>query len=145
MLTGMDKLELVTLGNDEAKSFLLLWRAYVHGIDDIVDGDVKDGEGIIRVFLLAAELYSHPFYLRHLASLKQVVVNCTNAFADCVPWEKHGEAWQQQWADHYRHFGSEMVLAVAYLCGGYDNMRRISPQLRAICWHEHHDKDGKPI
>ncbi len=141
----LQALEYACCGNREAMDFLSLWRRYVHEIDDIMDGDRPEREEQLGTFALAIELYSHPFYLKNLPALRQVALNCTNAYADTVAWEKSPVEWQQDWADHYRHFGAEMVLAVAGICGGYEHMRRISPQLRVICWHEHHTPDGKPI
>lgn len=133
------------LGNQEAIGFLWLWRQYVHAIDDIVDGDAPGAEFLLRTFALAATLYSHPFYLKNLPALRQVVYNCTNAYADSVDWEKSPIDWQRTWSDHYRHFGAEMVLAVAQICGGYEHMRSISPELRVICWVEHHTTEGAPV
>lgn len=135
----------LTCGNEPAAEFLRLWRAYVHGIDDIIDGEIKAPEGILRVFMQAAFVYSHPFYLQNMVALRQLVVNCTNAYADSVLWEKSDVEWKRQFADHYRHFAAEMVLAIAGICGGYDHMREASKWLREICWKEHHNKDGEMV
>jgi hypothetical protein len=135
----------LTCGNKQAGEFLRLWRAYVHGIDDIIDGDLKESEGILRVFMLAAFVYAHPFYLQNMAALQQIVINCTNAYADTVAWERSEEPWRRQFADHYRHFGAEMVLAIAHICGGFDHMRKVSPLLRETCWKEHHDDNGNAV
>lgn len=137
-------LERACCGNGEAMEWLLLWRDYVHNIDDLVDGDLRGPEGLLATFAMAPVLYSHPFYIKNLAALRQVVLNCTNAYADSVMWEKSQVAWQRDFADHYRHYGAEMVLAVAQICGGYAHMRSISPELRVICWHEHHTPGGEP-
>jgi len=40
-------------GNQEAMDFLKHWSAYVHAIDDIIDGDLKGSEGIIATFAKA--------------------------------------------------------------------------------------------
>lgn len=138
-------LERCCCGDKEAMAFLLLWRDYVHAIDDIIDGDKEGPEIILCTFAAAATLYSHPFYLRNLLALRQIVYNCTNAYADSVAWEKSPEEWRRQFADHYRHFGAEMVLAVGAIVGGYEHMRSISPELRIICWFEHHNPQGKPV
>lgn len=149
------------LGNVEAIDFLNHWRTYVHLIDDVVDEDLTEmpkgasarppgpsRRAVERVCAIGAQavmLYSHPFYVRNLLALRQVVLSCTNAYADSVMWERSGVPWQAQFADAYRHFGAEMVLAVAGICGGYEHMRSISPELRVICWHEHHTQEGVPI
>lgn len=131
-------------GNQEAIGFLLLWREYVHAIDDIIDGDRTGPEHILATFALAATLYSHPYYLRNIAALRALVYSITNSYADSVAWEKEG-GWRKEWADHNRHAGAEMVLAVAQLCGGYGHMRTLSPELRTICYCEHHDREGRPV
>lgn len=135
----------LTCNNESAAEFLRLWRTYVHGIDDIIDGDITKHEQIIEVFMQAAFVYNHPFFVANRVNLLQLVVNCTNAYADSVLFEKASEDWKRQFADHYRHFAAEMVLAIAFLCGGYSHMREASIQLREICWKEHHDQKGNPV
>ena len=137
-------LERACCGNREAMEWLLLWQRYVHDIDDLVDEPGTRAEKVLATFAAAAMLYTHPFFLRHMLQLRQVVLNCTNAYADSVAWERSSVPWQQNFSDHYRHFGAEMVLAVAGICGGYAHMRSISLELRAVCWLGHHDKEGKP-
>ena len=141
-------LERCCLGDREAMEFLLLWRAYVHNVDDIIDQDTSEmeeprrAEFILKTFALAIRLYSHPFYLRNIQALRAVAYSITNAYADSVLFERvssvecRGEEWKQQWADHHRHAGAEMVLAVAQICGGYDHVRTLSPELRAVGWYE---------
>lgn len=131
-------------GNEQAADFLFLWRQYVHQIDDLIDGDLQGPEGMLNTFMMAAFVYTHPFFLAHLQELRQIAVNCTNAYADSVAWEKK-DGWQKEFADHYRHFGVEMVLAVAGMCGGYNHMREVSPVLREMCWKEHHDEKGNAV
>lgn len=138
-------LERCCLGNREAMEWVLLWREYVHRIDDIVDGDSPGPEPLLASYAQAIAVYTHPFFLRNIAALRQVALNCTNAYADSVLFEKSDQAWQRQWADHYRHFGAEMVLAVAGICGGYAHMRSLSPELRVLCYYEHHTADGQPV
>ena len=135
----------LTCGNESAASFLRLWRSYVHGIDDIIDGEITTPEKIIAVFMQAAFVYSHPFFIEHRAALLQLAVNCTNAFADTVPWEKSDVPWKREFADHYRHFAAEMVLAIAFITGGYNHMREASGVLREICYKEHHNAKGEPV
>jgi hypothetical protein len=134
-----------TSGNREAMEFLELWRTYVHWIDDLVDQERKGPEALLEVFALAIELYSHPFYLKNLPALRQIARNVTCGYADVVKWEQSPVKWQAEWADHYRHIGQEMVIAVAGLTGGWNGMRRVSETLRAVGWLEHHDKEGNPI
>jgi hypothetical protein len=129
----------ICCGDEQAMDFLAhFWAPYVHGIDDIIDGDKKSAEEILAVFALAATLYSHPFYLKHLEALRQHIIVCTNIYADSVAWENSPIPWQREWADHNRHVGMEMVICVASICGGYRHARLISQEQRAVCWDEHH-------
>ncbi len=139
-------LQRVTCGNQEAMDFLAYhWSPYVHEIDDIVDGDRTSAEDILATFARAPVLYSHPFYLKHLPALRQLVLVINNLFADAVAWEKSQDEWKRDWADHNRHAGMEMVVAVAQICGGYEHARLISREQRAICWQDHHDREGSAI
>lgn len=131
-------------GHAPAMAWLNLWREYVHAIDDIEDEETTP-EFRQRTYVLALELFTHPFFRAHEERLKQVVLNCTNAYADSLAWEKSPVPWQREFADHYRHFGAEMVIAIAQITGGYDHARGISLELRATCWLEHHDKEGNPV
>lgn len=137
-------------GNELALDFLKLWSPYVHAIDDIIDGHLKEPEGILAAFALAIRLYGHPFYLRHYDRLSQIALSCTSAYADSVAWENSDQKWQKDFADVYRHFGQEMVLAVAGICAqelkqdAYAHMRSISQEWRTMSFFEHHDQEGRP-
>lgn len=132
-------------GNVEAMDWLRQWNLYVHRIDDIIDGEADAPEEILRTFAQAITLYAHPFYVKHLLRLSAVALVINNMYADTVEWERSKEAWQREWADHARHCGSEMVIAVAMICGGYDHARAISLELRTVGYMEHHTKDGKIV
>lgn len=150
--------------NQEAIDFLQLWSDYVNLIDDIVDEDLvalrepgrvvsrgsfeRAADRVCEMGARAIALYSHPFYLKHIAALRQIALNCTNAYADVVQYEISDKHWQREWADHYRHFGSEMVMAVAYLCGGgkaWGHMRAVSAAVRVICYQSHHNEEGEVV
>jgi hypothetical protein len=139
-------LQRVTGGNAEAMDFLANhWSPYVHEIDDIVDGDRTSAEDILSTFARAPILFGHPFYLKNLPALQRLVLIVNNMFADSVAWERSGDSWQRDWADHARHVGMEMVVAVAQICGGYEHGRAISREQRAICYADHHDREGKAV
>lgn len=132
----------LTLGNKEAQKFLSDFGNYIHWIDDIIDENVTP-EHVLKTFALGREIYTSPFFLRNMDKLRQIDVNCTNAYADSVQWEKSDVDWKRNWSDHYRHFGTELGLAVAYIVGGYEHMRSVSLELRTACWVDHHSKKGE--
>jgi len=132
----------------EAAEWLDQWRSFIHAIDDQVDGEVSPPdrvEHLLRIFAGASELYTHPFFIRHATRLQLVIVLVTSAYADVVAFERSDTHWKRDWADHWRHVGSEVALAVAYICGGYEHLRRMSPEMRSVCHWKHHDAHGKPI
>lgn len=134
-------------GNAAAMDWLANgWSPYVHGVDDIIDAPAKpDPELVLECFARAAGLYTHPFFLANAAALRAVALSITLIYADSVAWEQSPEAWRRQWADHARHAGMEMVLAVALICGGYKHARAIGAEQRAICYADHHDREGNAI
>jgi len=133
----------ICLGNQEAETFLALWGAYVHAIDDIVDGDTTSKESIIRAFAQAAVLYSSPFYRQHCDRLQLIVLLVTSTYADSVHWEGSKEEWKRQYSDVMRHAGAEMLRATLLICGGYDHLRQFSAELHAANYYQHHDDAGK--
>lgn len=136
---GQAMLERACRGNVEAMDFLAnYWNRYVHEIDDLVDGDRTGPEALLATFALAVAVYAHPFYVKNLGALKPVVLLINSTYADAVGWEKSPEKWQRDWADHHRHCGMDMVVAVAQLCGGYELGRAVAREQREICWAEHH-------
>lgn len=138
-------LQRVTRGDAEAQDFLAFWTTYCHEIDDIMDGDRPDPRDQLKTFARACVLFAMPFYLRNLATLKQVVLNVTVNYADSLRWEKAGEEWRRQWADHHRHAALDMVLAVATICGGHEHAFNLTEELRTMCYHDHHNQEGKPV
>lgn len=132
-------------GDREAIEFLCLWAKYCHAIDDVVDKDVQDAEGIVSTFSLAPVLFSHPFYLRHMFALRQVVLLVANMYADSIAWEKEPEQWKREFANCYRHCGNEMLIAVAQICGGYDHARQFSLEQRELCYAVQHPESKEKV
>jgi hypothetical protein len=136
-------------GNTEALEWIEIGRRYVHEIDDLIDEDVPRGdrraaaERACRIGALAIQLYSHPFFLKHGAALSQAMLTNTNNYADSVRWEESGTKWQREFSDWARHGWLDVALLVAYICGGYENMRNESAELRAVSYSDHHDDGGK--
>jgi hypothetical protein len=121
----------------EAQEFLQLFNRWGHAIDDLVDGDepkvVRASETIVRAFAMSVVLFGTPFYLRNFLALRQVTLLIANAYADAAAWEKSDIPWRRAWAEHYRHVGIEMAIAVALIVGGFDHARSVSAELRERC------------
>lgn len=133
----------------EAIEWLQLGRHYIHLIDDVIDEDLpkanreQGAERMCAIGAMAIALYSHPFFIAHREALGQAMLTCTNAYADSVAWEQSETPWQRQCSDWARHSWIEVALVVAYICGGYENMRGCSAELRAMSWADHHNQTGK--
>lgn len=128
----------ICAGNASAAEFLCLWARWCHGIDDVVDGDTKDAEGMISAFALAPLVFGHPFYVDNLSALRVVTLLVSNMYADSEEMMAGDKIWMKQFANVYRHAGNEMVLAVALICGGYEHLRAISGEQRATCYETQH-------
>jgi len=131
--------ERAAAGNPEARDWLGLWGDYCHEIDDLIDNRVQSTEIWIKLLIHANVLYSANFYNRHARELELVVATITSAYADSVKWEGEKCDWKRQWSDTLRFAGSEMVLAVASICGGFELVRELSPLLREINWTVQHE------
>lgn len=132
----------ICCGNESAISWIVLGHAYVHEIDDLIDED-HTGERVCRVCALALQLYTHPFFMAHQATLASAMMVITNSYADSVRWEKETD-WKAGFSDWARHGWIDVVLLVAFLCGGYQHMRNQSLELRSQSYHDHHH-DGKVV
>lgn len=147
----LDNKQLIRLcnGNEEAMQWIQLGRIYCHEIDDLIDVDVPKADRLSAaeracfIGYLAKELYTHPFFLKNSAALGQAMINNTNNYADSVRWEGSSIGWQRNHSDWARHGWLDVCLVVAFICGGYQNMRNESAELRTVAYVDHHDESGK--
>lgn len=129
----------VTNGNEYARQFIAAWHHYCHAIDDVIDGDVSySTESLLQLLIQANQVYSLPFYMQHALVLQPVVASVTNNYADSVAWEKSEQPWKRNIADVIRQCGNDMILTIAWICGGYEHQRKISLKLREIAFHSQH-------
>ena len=120
-------------GNDEAFKFLIGFNNYCHGIDDIVDGEVKDSEGIVAIFFTAAVIFHNNYWIKNSKHLLPVLILITNDYVD-----SNNE--KEKLRDMLRFCGNNMIKIVAFIEGGYELMRQVSPKLNALSYREHHDE-----
>lgn len=129
----------VAMNQPDAVNFLQRWVHTINAIDDLVDTKTS-AEFKIALFVRALELFNHPFYLAHRATLNPVILNIANLYADSVAWSGSEVDWQNAFADYARHGGSEMFLTVAGIVGGYTHQRAVSLELRAGHYAREHDE-----
>lgn len=136
-------------GNIEAIDWIQIGHRYIHEIDDLIDEDlpqanrVRGAERVCRIGAIAIQLYTHPFFIKNGAALSQAMLTNTNNYADSVRWEQSEIPWQRNFSDWARHGWIDVALIVAYICGGWENMRNEAAELRALSYIDHHDDRGK--
>lgn len=137
-----DFLDKLCKGDAEAKAFIAGWARWCHGIDDVVDGDRDSAEDIIRAFAGSILLFSSPFYQRHTVHLAAIALNVAHKYADAARWEHSGVEWERRWADYLRHAGRDMMMAVAFIIGGYDHAREMSVLQWDLCRKQQHGEEA---
>ena len=135
--------EFIANGNREAADFLDRFSLLLQAADDVVD-EPADAEFKISTFQLFNEVYSHPFYLRHVREFSLVVTLFNSSYADAEQAKHSNLKWKQELADVLRHSSAELIRAVAYLCGGWSHLRAMSMKFHEACYYEHHTAEGKP-
>lgn len=128
----------------EALAWLSGYGVYAHGVDDIIDGDKTDHEHILKIFELAAVIYSSDFYRQHAHILYPLVIMAHQTYRDSVILERGPEEWKIKVADACRQTGNEVVLAVIQIASGVEVRDKASLELRELSWHTHHTLEGKP-
>ncbi|HTH21690.1 MAG TPA: hypothetical protein VL854_05700 [Nitrososphaeraceae archaeon] len=128
----------------DAVKFIYAFSAYCHGIDDIIDGEIKDTEGILRVFGMAADVFTCPFWRQYGPMLYIVEKVINNDFSDSEVMKNSEHQWQRQHADVLRCSANNMLHAVLYLLCGREVARRVSLDIRTCSYFNHHDEAGNP-
>ncbi|MFK4765110.1 hypothetical protein ACI3L3_10090 [Desulfobaculum sp. SPO524] len=106
--------------------------------DDIIDGD-RDvpSEAVNRAFWYAlVELPRNPFYARHYAKLVPLMASYINAWFDANRFEESGRGHEMHVAFVLRDMAGDIVNMCAYIVGGYDWMRTVSPEIRRMIHDE---------
>lgn len=145
----LELFQTICKGNKSAVDYLLLWVKYTDEVDNLVD-TMQDGrpimskEHILRIFVMAIQVYNHPFYVQFRECLSMVAMLVTNTYTDSVLWERSPIESRRKMADVIRFCGNDMIFAVSTICGGYDHTRKLSQCIRDGDWKYHHDEEGNP-
>lgn len=124
-------LKQVLLGNTDAVRFCECLFSVSQVIDDLIDQDKElTARDIERSYWDAMiEIPSNPFYLRHVQTLIPLMQSAFNDWLDANDLEytdDHGK----NIAFVLRDSVGNIVCQVAYLVGGFDHMRSVSPMIR---------------
>jgi hypothetical protein len=132
-------LEQAANGRDDALSFLRYYMELGHRIDDIIDKPDTTNEEVLQTFMLALTLFSiNRFYQEHREQLFPLIAASLNSYATSVAWEQSDKDHQRKLSDVLRSDGVQVIEYVAFICGGIERMRVLSPLLRENSWHTHH-------
>jgi hypothetical protein len=106
--------------------------------DDMVDKDKPVADADINgvFFSLMLGLPQNPFFDQNKAFLLPITLMCVNAWFDANLLEKSEDIRLRQSAWWLKQMGVELYGAVAYLCGGFEHMRKISQEARVLLMHE---------
>lgn len=128
-------------GNPNAKEYLQKIIYVTEIIDDLIDKDkeVNDETILKTFFILSCELYINPFFMANSNLLVSIHVSAYNAWMDANIWEKSGDELKKVYAHVIRSSICELCYMVAYLTGGYEYMRKVSPIVRESL-KENYDK-----
>lgn len=121
----------------EALAFINAYNEYVHLIDDIVD-EKHDVSDILKVFSLAATIYSSNFWQQNKDALWVIEQLINNTYRDSVVWEQSSVAWKRNHAKSLSHCGYNMFYAVILIVAGKDKLDEISLRFREHS-HTKHD------
>lgn len=138
-------------GNREALHWIQLGRAYVHEGDDQVDEDTGKNDPVAaakracRLGAMALELYTHPFFLKNMASLKSVLLLNFHYYRDAVRWENSQVEWQRNFSDWARHSWLMICLAVGDICSGFDSTDNESAEMHTMSYVNHHSISGDKL
>jgi len=129
-------------GDREAIACLRMLMQVVEAWDDIIDQDKPHSpERINEAFVCALYgLPALPFYARHAGHLLPLVLACVNAWHDSNALCTDESRRVRNLAFHLRNMGLEFYIALAFLTGGYDHMRAVSPEIRRFfCFESFED------
>jgi hypothetical protein len=124
-------------GDKEAAAFCDAFFFITQVWDDLADKDKEiDPEDINRAFWLAlVEIPRNRFYLRHAAEIGPFLAASINAWFDANELER-GSTHERSLAFVLRDLVGGLISRCAYLIGGYEWMRKVSPDIRRLVHDE---------
>lgn len=125
------------LSDEEALAFCEAFFFITQVWDDLVDQDKAiDPADVNRAFWLAlVEMPANPFFARHAAQLNAFLGQAVCAWFDANVLEC-GTSHEKTLAFVLRDAVGGLISLCAYLLGGYDRMRAVSPHVRRLVHDE---------
>lgn len=129
----MAKEIMARIANGDAHAFEWMWAFwnFEHVLDDLVDKDKSltssDVAGSLVSFVIA--MTANPFYTRNSATLLPLIISACNRWVDGDDLATKDDASKIR-AEVVRCGDIDIYLHVAYLTGGWEHMRAVSPLAR---------------
>ncbi len=119
------------LGNQEAISMVQTLVNVAEFWDDLIDGDkVPTPEESDAAFWgILVELHANAFFEKHKPSFLPLIVLSINAWKDSEVLKKDSNEVVRRIAFHQRIFLHEVTKLAAFIVGGYQHMRKVSPDI----------------
>jgi hypothetical protein len=120
------------LGNTDAINFIDMFFDAVELWDDLIDKDTPvSDDHINRAFTnLMFALPANEFFIAHRKYYLPLIMSAINGFHDANELCKNDSLHLRNLAFHIRNLGIELHIATAFLIGGYEYMRKVSPEIR---------------
>ena len=122
-------------GNAAARDFSMQVQAWFHALDDVIDADTAfygvdlahpaRRARLVQVFASGIVILSHPFYLANLAALRMSLLQVATLYNLSLEWQGTPD-WRGRWADVQRHAGGQVLLAVAFIVGGWEHAQAMA-------------------
>lgn len=117
-------------GDPAAFQWLLAWHDWAHQIDDHVDDGDHPAREVVRLSQMGIVLMSCDWFARHAVVLGPVLAVVAEQYRESVRLEQIGV--RSSLIDVLRLAGNQVVLVVAYLCGGLQTMEAVTARLWPI-------------
>lgn len=113
-------------GDEDAFRFMWTFWSFTHLYDDLVDRDrpVTAEQAAGEFVSLLTTLLYNPFFVQHKDTLFPMIVSMFNRWVDGDLWEQSDQLFDQVASSVIRCGDVDLYHIVAFLTGGWDNMRR---------------------
>lgn len=122
------------LGNEDAFNFLMTISKICRLWDDVWDQDkTHSKEDFDECFSkLSFDLSRNTFFKRHRDMLEAQIFVAWNAWSDANQWDKSENVKKKACSFFIRDYCNELIPLCAWLVGGREHARKISPEAREI-------------
>lgn len=129
------------LGNEDAVNCAVALSTAVETWDDLIDKDKPVSPADINqaFTLLLVDLPANQFYVNYRHYIEPWLVLFVNAWMDSEQLRQTSDTDAKLQAFFLRNLSLELIPLIAFCCGGFENMRKISLEAREFYRHESFD------